>query len=204
MTDWITQLDFSVLYRIQDALTCAFLDFLLPKCTFLGNTGLIWLLLAGVLLLFPKHRRTGILLLAGLGVGVLIGNVAMKNLFARPRPCWIDTAVPLLISVPKDFSFPSGHTLSSVIAATVLTAADRRFATFAVPLAALIAFSRLYLFVHFPTDVLASVILGIAVGVTVWKFGGRGLDRIASRTATPKNEPKQSKPRKQDNAPTHR
>ena len=84
----------------------------------------------------------------------------------------------MLIAVPKDNSFPSGHTLSSVIAATVLTAADRRFALAAVPLAAGIAFSRLYLFVHFPTDVFASIILGIAIGIIVWKFGGRVLSRV--------------------------
>lgn len=178
MIEWVTQLDFSVLYRIQETLTCPFLDFLMPKITFLGNAGGIWLLTAGILLLFPKYRRAGILLLTGLAFGVLIGNVAMKNLFARPRPCWLDTGVNMLIAVPKDNSFPSGHTLSSVIAATVLTAADRRFALVAVPLAAGIAFSRLYLFVHFPTDVFASIILGIAIGIIVWKFGGRVLSRV--------------------------
>lgn len=178
MTEWITQIDFSVLYRIQDAQRCAFLDFLMPKITFLGNAGLIWLLTAGVLLLLPKYRRTGVLLLAGLALGVLVGNVAMKPLFARPRPCWLDPAIEMLVAVPKDYSFPSGHTLSSVIAATVLTASDHRFGLIAIPLAALIAFSRLYLFVHFPTDVLASVVLGIAIGVLVLKFGGGLLDRI--------------------------
>lgn len=187
MLEWITQLDFSVLYRIQDITKCAFLDFIMPKITFLGNAGLIWLLTAGTLLLLPKHRRAGILLLAGLAVGVIVGNIAMKNLFARPRPCWIDTAVQLLVSVPKDYSFPSGHTLSSVIAATVLTADDRRFAFVAIPLATLIAFSRLYLFVHFPTDVLASIVLGIAIGIIVWKFGGKGLDKAFSHIIMLKN-----------------
>lgn len=143
----------------------------MPKITFLGNAGLIWLLSAGILMLLPKYRRMGILLLAGLAVGVLVGNIIMKPLFARPRPCWVDTAAGLLVSVPKDFSFPSGHTLSSVIAAVILTAADRRFGIVAIPLAALIAFSRLYLFVHFPTDVLVSVILGIAIGIAVLKCG---------------------------------
>lgn len=178
MIEWITQLDFSVLYRIQDIFRCPILDFLMPKITFLGNVGLIWLLLSGVLLLLPKYRRVGILLLVGLAVGGLVGNVVMKNLFARSRPCWIDTAMQMLVSVPKDYSFPSGHTLSSVIAATILTAADHRFAFAAIPLTALIAFSRLYLFVHFPTDVLASVILGITVGLFVWKFGGWVLDKV--------------------------
>ncbi len=178
MAEYITQFDFSLLYWIQDTLKCAFMDFVMPKITFLGNAGLIWLLWAVIMLLIPKYRRSAVLLLAGLIAGVLMGNVVMKNLFARPRPCWLDTSVQLLVSVPHDFSFPSGHTLSSVIAAIVLTSADRRFGVIAVPLAFLIAFSRLYLFVHFPTDVVISVILGIAIGTAARKFGGKLFDRI--------------------------
>lgn len=76
----------------------------------------------------------------------------------------------LLIADPTDYSFPSGHTLSSVIGATILTKTDRRFGYAAIPLAALIAFSRLYLYVHFPSDVLAGLILGIASGWTAYKL----------------------------------
>ena len=104
---------------------------------------------------------------------MLIGNVALKNWVARPRPCWLDPNVPLLIDLPKDYSFPSGHTLASVIAAAALTRANRKFGWIAMPLAALIAFSRLYLFVHFPSDVLASVALGLAIG--------RGVNALARR-----------------------
>ena len=74
---------------------------------------------------------------------MLVGNVCLKNLIARPRPCWLDSSVRLLIADPTDYSFPSGHTLSSVIGATILTKTDRRFGYAAIPLAALIAFSRL-------------------------------------------------------------
>lgn len=173
MPEWLTRLDFSILYRIQDTLRCGFLDFLMPKITFLGNAGWIWLLTAAVLILLPKHRRTGVLLLAGLAAGFLLGNILMKPLIARPRPCWTDPTVKLLVGIPGDYSFPSGHTLSSVIAATVLTFANRRVGIAAALLAALIAFSRLYLFVHFPSDVLASVLLGILIGAAVWKAGAR-------------------------------
>ena len=102
---------------------------------------------------------------AALAAGVLIGNVCLKNLVARPRPCWLEN-VPMLIANPTDYSFPSGHTLSSVIGAAVLTKVNRKFGFAAIPLAALIAFSRLYLYVHFPSDVLASVVLGTAIGIT--------------------------------------
>ena len=187
MTEWITQIDFTILYWIQNTFRCAFLDFLMPKVTLLGNAGLIWLLIAAVLLFQKKYRRTGILLLAGLLAGVLIGNAALKNLVARARPCWIDTTVQMLVSVPKDFSFPSGHTLSSVIAATILTGSDRHFGFFAIPVAVLIALSRLYLFVHFPSDVLAAALLGLLIGFAVLIFGGKLLDRILEKISEKKN-----------------
>lgn len=125
---------------------------------------MIWLLASGVLICTKKYRRQGILLLCGLAAGVLVGNVFLKNFVARPRPCWLDSSVRLLIANPTDYSFPSGHTLSSVIGATILTKTDRRFGYAAIPLAALIAFSRLYLYVHFPSDVLAAAVLGVLIG----------------------------------------
>lgn len=112
-------------------------------------------------------------MLAGLAVGVLVGNVCLKNLIARPRPCWLDDSVMMLISSTTDYSFPSGHTLSSVIGATVLTKTDRRFGWAAIPLAAVIAFSRLYLFVHFPSDILAGAILGVIIVEAVYRIGMR-------------------------------
>lgn len=181
---WLVRLDFSILYWIQHSLRCGFLDFLMPKITFLGEVGWIWLAFAVVLLFMPKYRRVGILVLAGLLTGVLVGNVALKHLFMRARPCWLDPTVRMLISVPRDYSFPSGHTLASVIAATVLTAADRRFGYAVIPLAVLIAASRLYLFVHFSTDVLASTVLGLVIGLCVWKFGSRLLDKMVPQKKT--------------------
>lgn len=120
-----------------------------------------------------KYRRQGVILLAGLAAGVLVGNVCLKNLIARPRPCWLDDSVKLLIPISTDYSFPSGHTLSSVIGATVLTKTNRRFGWAAIPLAAIIAFSRLYLFVHYPSDILAGAVLGVAIGLAVYRVGMR-------------------------------
>lgn len=157
-------LDWTILQWIQETLRCSVLDFLMPKITMLGNGGMIWIAAALIMICTKKYRKNGILLLVGLVVGVLIGNVCLKNLVGRARPCWIDPGVPLLIANPTDYSFPSGHTLSSVIAATILYDTDRRFGIPAIVLAVLIAFSRLYLYVHFPTDVLASVLLGVLIG----------------------------------------
>ncbi len=166
-------LDQSILYWIHDNLSCGVLDMLMPKLTLLGSGGAIWLLAAAIMLCAKKYRRQGVILLAGLAAGVLVGNVCLKNLIARPRPCWLDDSVKLLIPIPTDYSFPSGHTLSSVIGATVLTKTNRRFGWAAIPLAAIIAFSRLYLFVHYPSDILAGAVLGAAIGLVVYRIGMR-------------------------------
>lgn len=160
---FVQSFDWSVLHGIRNAIVCPALDFLMPKITALGNGGAIWIAAGIALLFFKKYRRYGIALLLALCCGALVGNVCLKPLVGRARPCWIED-VPLLIAMPRDYSFPSGHTLSSVIGTYVLCAADRKFTWIAVPLAALIAFSRLYLFVHFPTDVLAAVVLGLLIG----------------------------------------
>ena len=143
----------------------------MPKFTLLGDAGIIWILAAVALLCTKKYRRQGAVLLLGLLCGLLVGNVCLKHLVARPRPCWLDESVPLLIASPTDYSFPSGHTLSSTISATILTKTDRRFGYAAIPMAALLAFSRLYLFVHFPSDVLAGAVLGLVIGVVVSRYG---------------------------------
>ena len=122
-----------------------------------------WIVAAAAMTVSKKYRKYGIAMFAALAAGVLVGNVCLKHLIARSRPCWIES-VSLLIGNPTDYSFPSGHTLSSVIGAFMLTAANRKFGLLAIPLAALISFSRLYLYVHFPSDVLASVVIGVLLG----------------------------------------
>lgn len=167
-------LDWSILYGIQNHTVCDLFDLLMPKLTLLGSGGAIWLLAAGGMLCTKKYRRQGVILLAGLAVGVLVGNVCLKNLVARPRPCWLDDSVFLLIPSPSDYAFPSGHTLASAIGATVLTKTNRKFGWAAIPLAAVIAFSRLYLFVHFPSDILAGAVLGVVIGLAAYRVGMNG------------------------------
>ena len=166
----ITNIDFSLLNWIHEHLVCSFLNFLMPKITFLGNGGLIWIVAAIIMIFFKKYRKTGIMIGTGLSAGVIIGNVLLKNLIARDRPCCINETVPMLISTPQDYSFPSGHTLSAFVAATIIMHSDRRMGIAAYVLASMIAFSRLYLYVHFPTDVLAGALLGIVIGLIVCKF----------------------------------
>ena len=106
MIDLIVSADWSILHFIQDNIACDFLDVLMPKITALGNAGIIWLLWAVVLIFIKRYRKYGIILLIALLAGLIIGNGILKNIVERPRPCWLDESVVLLIQNPKDFSFP--------------------------------------------------------------------------------------------------
>ena len=95
-------LDWGILHWIQNNISCPFLDAVVPKLTMLGNAGIIWIHAGVLLLCTKKYRRQGVLLLVGLIAGVLVGNACLKNLIARPRPCWLDSSVRLLIADPTD------------------------------------------------------------------------------------------------------
>lgn len=166
----LQEIDFFILDAIQE-MSCTFLDAVMPKITMLGNAGILWIALGLILCLAPRTRNDGILILLGLLVGSLICNVGLKPLVARERPCWI-VAHELLINMPKDYSFPSGHTLAAFTAAFSLLARKNKLWPVCMLTAAVIAFSRLYLYVHFPSDVLFSV---FASGAIAW--GLVGLDK---------------------------
>lgn len=155
----IQTVDFLILDLIQNKLRCKFLDSLMIKCSSLGDGGIIWIAISFLLICYKKYRQAGVLILVGLIMGVLIGNCLLKNIICRPRPCWINRAVSLLIPIPYDYSFPSCHTMSSFIAAAVLLHTDIMFAYPAFLLASVIAFSRLYLYVHYPSDIIGGIAL---------------------------------------------
>ena len=154
-----------ILDFIQSNMRSGFFDVVMPIITSLGNGGIIWILIALALIATQKYRMAGVTILAALLMHLLIGNVILKPLIARVRPCDVNTAIELLIPRPTDYSFPSGHTMSSFAAATVIIRTDKRMGIFAMLLATVIAFSRLYLYVHYPSDVVGGIVIGIALGV---------------------------------------
>ena len=172
-------MEFAILDSLQKIHT-PMLDTIMTSVTKLGNSGIIWILTGIVLLCIPKYRKGGVLVMLALILNLILGNLILKNLIVRERPCWIKDGIELLIAVPRDYSFPSGHTMSGFAAATAIWFTEKRLGIAAFLLAALIGFSRLYLYVHFPTDVLAGAVLGILVGIAA--KGLLGMKKIKQNT----------------------
>ena len=162
--------DLPILDWIQETMQCTFLDKTMPIVTLFGDGGVFWIGIAVLLLFFAKYRKTGFSMGMALVLGLVVCNITLKPLVARIRPYDFQLQefgreISLLISAQHDFSFPSGQTIASFEACTVLLLHDKRMGIPATVLAILIAFSRLYLYVHYPTDVLVSLVLGIAFGL---------------------------------------
>ena len=165
----ITQLDFAILNFIQNNLTNSFTDMFMRFFTHLGDYGALWIITAVVMLMFKKTRKAGLCLAVSLVATAVIGNVILKNVFARLRPFIVEN-FPIIISPPGGYSFPSGHTSSSFAAATSLSLHYKKYAAAFYIVAALIGFSRIYLYVHYPSDVVAGAILGVVVSVVCHKI----------------------------------
>ncbi len=158
--------DLPILDWIQANLQSSLMDTIMPIITLFGEAGIFWIAWAVLMLLIPKTRKIGLGMGIALLLGVLICNVTLKPLVQRPRPYdFVETnyqvIIKLLIERQSDFSFPSGHTIASFEAATVLLLNDKRMGIPAMILAILVSFSRLYLYVHYPSDVIFSVFAGI-------------------------------------------
>ena len=139
-----------------------FLDKLMVFITSLGNAGIIWIVMTIVFLLIPKMRKTGAIMAAALIIDLLLCNVILKNLVARTRPYDVNTGVQLLVSRLHDYSFPSGHTAAAFASVTALyLAGEKKLWKPVLVLACLIGISRLYLYVHYPTDVAAGIAFGL-------------------------------------------
>lgn len=165
-------MELKILDMIQSLHTPA-ADRIMVFITSLGNGGRIWILLAVLLLAVPRTRKSGWVLTAALVLDYILCNGILKNLVGRIRPCDVNATVQLLIARPKDFSFPSGHTAVSFAAVSALYyAGEKKLWKPALVLAVLIAFSRLYLYVHYPTDILGGIMVGWICGAMgAWVIG---------------------------------
>ena len=167
--NWLNHYELPILFWIREHLTSPFLDTVMPYISSLARHGEFWILLALILVCFKKTRKAGVAMGLAMACGYLIGNMGLKNLFARVRPYNV-TEVSLLVEKLRDFAFPSGHTLVSFEAATALTVYHRKWGIAALVLAALIGYSRLYLFMHYPTDVAVGALLGVGIALAACRF----------------------------------
>jgi len=172
--------DLPILEWIQANMQSGFMDVFMKIMTMFGEDGIFWIAWSVLLILFPRTRKIGLGMGFALIMGLLVCNVTLKPLVQRPRPydfqfSEFQKVIPLLIEAQHDFSFPSGHTIASFEAAVVLLKNSKKMGIPAMIIAILVSFSRLYLYVHYPTDVIVSVILG-----TIFAFLG---DALAAKVA---------------------
>lgn len=147
-------------------------DKIMPIITMLGNLGIVWFAISSLLLLKVEYRIIGIGVILALILTTIIGEGIIKHIVKRKRP-FTYKEEELLISKPITYSFPSGHTASSFAALAVFLQMNGKLGLMVSPIATLIAFSRVYLKVHYPTDVIFGMLLGCTCGFSVVSFLGR-------------------------------
>ena len=176
-------LELAILNWIQANLRCGFLDAVLPAISRTANHGELWIILAVILLLIRGQRKYGASVACGLILDLVSCNIILKPLIGRISPFAVNGLVELMIAAPTDASFPSGHTAASFAAVFALKTAGSPLWKPALAVALVIAFSRLYLYVHWPSDVLGGALLGAAVGWAGAKIVEKSENIIAKRKA---------------------
>jgi len=162
--------DFEILFFIQKYIRNGFLDVVFPFYTSLGEDGIIWIAFGVILLIPKKTRKCGIMVLCALLVMLIINNIILKNLIARPRPCWTYPEMVTLVHLPSSYSFPSGHTVSAFAVAFTVLSQHKKLGITTLIMAAVMAFTRLYVFVHFPTDIYGGIIVAAGIAYFVYRM----------------------------------
>ena len=157
----------NAVFDMVHSLSCGAMNIIMGIFTYLGEAGALWIAASLVFLAIKKTRKMGIYMLICLAITYLINDIILKNIFERLRPFVADSTIELLIKAPSGYSFPSGHSASSFAAATTIFMFNRRLGIGALCVAFLIAVSRIYFSVHYPSDVLCGITLGIVCSVII-------------------------------------
>ncbi len=179
--DALNQFEIGILDFIRENFSCKFLDCFFISITRLSDKGIFWIILAIVLLCFKKTRKTGICLGAALLLGEILGNQILKKIFQRPRPYTVNPGVELVIDKLSSFSFPSGHSRCAVECSIAIFANNKKWGIAAIVVAVLTCLSRMYLYVHYPTDVLGGAALGVIDGLLAVFIVKKASEYIAKR-----------------------
>ena len=181
--DSFVQWELSVLHALQD-LSTPFWDKFWTVITLLGESGIFWIVLSLVLMIPKKTRRAGFSMGIALMLGLIFCNLTVKPLVARIRPYDLDPSLTVKLAwvgKPTDFSFPSGHTTAAFEGAFSLFLRHRKWGVAAIVAAVLVGFSRLFLSVHYPSDVLCGAILGTAFAFLAARIVDEIWKRVAAR-----------------------
>ena len=181
------------LLYLQDNIRNGILDTFFKTITHLGDGGIFWIILTVILLCFRKTRKAGICSVIALLGSVIICNLIIKNLVARTRPYEMIEGLTCIVKRASDYSFPSGHTSASFASAVAMTGnIKKRYSVVLLIVAALIAFSRLYIGIHYPTDVLGGLVLGVLLGL-LGHFLGEKICAAVKNRRTPDPVPEEEK-----------
>ena len=167
-------IEYGILDFIAENIRCAFLDPIMAALSIFGNYGMGWIILALPLLIPRKTRTAAATALVAMLIGALAGEFALKHIVCRPRPYltyeqFHGFAMPFTLNTGPHggYSFPSGHSCCAFAAAVSSFKINKRVGVITTIVAALVAFSRLYNYVHFPSDVLAGTVIGILCALLV-------------------------------------
>lgn len=174
----------------------SFFNYIMKFFTMIGDKGIIWLAIAVILLCFKRTRKCGVFLIIVVAISWVVSNIILKNVYYRARPftenqVMQDFLNSINLTLPDGSSFPSGHAAASFASAIFLTLNYKKNACWAYPLAVIIAFSRIFMCVHYPTDVLAGAIIGTIIGLVIYalmKAFNKGYDKYKEVKKQAKNE----------------
>ncbi len=166
----ITQIDIQIMMWIQEHMQSEFMDSFMKFITWIGDWMLLWAILFVIYFIFKKKDRNAKILALSLCISFLVNQVILKNMVRRPRPFIENAQLPSLIKEPTSYSFPSSHSATSFAVASALSLTNKSLRFISYLLASLIAFSRVYLNVHHPSDVVVGALVGILSTIVAEKI----------------------------------
>lgn len=189
LLDFIYQIDQSIMLWLQDAVRTPLLSKFLVPLTTIGYAGTLWIILSIVMLFFRKTRKVGWISLLTMLMCYLFNDILLKELVQRPRPFMDLPQLQVIESKPTSWSFPSGHACSSFAAASTYNRGEepRWLKGVFWFLAVAMAFSRPYVGVHYPSDVLVGACIGLLGSAIVWYLASDPYDCLVERIARKKH-----------------